>query len=154
MAASGRSLLIVTIISIAVGPTSSSFKDAGGSARMEASVAAKHDARLAQFLAMKPAPAAAGVEAFQRGLDLGRDAQHAEAVQAFVPEAHTVPYCMSGGTDAKQFSRLGITGYGFAPLQLPPSLDFSAMFHGVDERVPTESLRFGTRVLDRLLSTC
>jgi acetylornithine deacetylase/succinyl-diaminopimelate desuccinylase-like protein len=58
---------------------------------------------------------------------------------------------MSGGTDAKQFSRLGITGYGFSPLKLPPGFDYNALFHGVDERVPVEALHFGVRVLDRFL---
>ncbi|WP_434620991.1 M20/M25/M40 family metallo-hydrolase [Arthrobacter sp. A5] len=76
------------------------------------------------------------------------DALHAED-----PGAKVLPYTLSGGTDNKSLSRLGITGYGFAPLRLPPELDFTGMFHGVDERVPTESLKFGTRVLDRLLST-
>ncbi|PWI12178.1 hypothetical protein DIZ27_00790 [Streptomyces sp. NWU339] len=75
------------------------------------------------------------------------------AVQEFAPEGHTVPYCMSGGTDAKQFSRLGITGYGFAPLKLPEGFDYQALFHGVDERVPVEALHFGVRVLDRFLRT-
>ncbi|WP_166350331.1 M20/M25/M40 family metallo-hydrolase [Phytoactinopolyspora limicola] len=67
------------------------------------------------------------------------------------PAARTVPYTLSGGTDAKAFSTLGARCFGFAPLRLPPDLDFAGMFHGVDERVPTESLRFGARVLDRFL---
>lgn len=75
------------------------------------------------------------------------------AVQEFAPEGHVVPFCMSGGTDAKQFSRLGITGYGFTPLRLPEGYDYQAMFHGVDERVPVEALHFGVRVLDRFLRT-
>ncbi|MFI0806819.1 M20/M25/M40 family metallo-hydrolase [Streptomyces echinatus] len=75
------------------------------------------------------------------------------AVQEFAPGGHVVPYCMSGGTDAKQFSRLGITGYGFSPLKLPADLDYQALFHGVDERVPVEALHFGVRVLDRFLRT-
>jgi acetylornithine deacetylase/succinyl-diaminopimelate desuccinylase-like protein len=58
---------------------------------------------------------------------------------------------LSGGTDNKHFSRLGIRGFGFSPLRLPADLDFSGMFHGVDERVPVESLQFGVRVLDRFL---
>jgi acetylornithine deacetylase/succinyl-diaminopimelate desuccinylase-like protein len=70
------------------------------------------------------------------------------------PEAVITPYCLSGGTDAKSFSRLGIRCFGFTPLRLPPDLDFSGMFHGVDERVPVESLRFGVRVLDRFLDRC
>ncbi|WP_431981783.1 M20/M25/M40 family metallo-hydrolase [Streptomyces qinglanensis] len=74
-----------------------------------------------------------------------------EALEHFDPGAHAVPHCMSGGTDAKQFSRLGIAGYGFTPLKLPEGFDYQALFHGVDERVPVEALHFGIRVLDRTL---
>ncbi len=77
-----------------------------------------------------------------------------DAVVAEDPGSVVLPYTLSGGTDNKSLSRLGITGYGFAPLRLPADLDFVSMFHGVDERVPVDSLKFGTRVLDRLLSTC
>jgi acetylornithine deacetylase/succinyl-diaminopimelate desuccinylase-like protein len=73
------------------------------------------------------------------------------ALTAEDPGARAIPYTLSGGTDAKSFSRLGIRGFGFSPLRLPKDLDFSGMFHGVDERVPLESLEFGTRVLDRFL---
>ncbi|MFC7329221.1 M20/M25/M40 family metallo-hydrolase [Marinactinospora rubrisoli] len=73
------------------------------------------------------------------------------ALRAEDPGALTVPYCLSGGTDAKSFQRLGIRNYGFAPLKLPPELNFSGMFHGVDERVPVDGLRFGVRVLDRFI---
>jgi acetylornithine deacetylase/succinyl-diaminopimelate desuccinylase-like protein len=76
------------------------------------------------------------------------------AIDAEDPGAKVLPYTLSGGTDNKSLHRLGITGYGFAPLQLTNDLDFAGMFHGVDERVPTEALKFGTRVLDRLLATC
>jgi acetylornithine deacetylase/succinyl-diaminopimelate desuccinylase-like protein len=78
----------------------------------------------------------------------------ADALRAEDPGARAVPYCLSGGTDAKAFSRLGIRSFGFAPLRLPPDLNFSAMFHGVDERVPVDGLRFGVRVLDRFLDSC
>ena len=61
---------------------------------------------------------------------------------------------LSGGTDAKAFARLGIRCFGFAPLRLPADLNFSALFHGIDERVPVEGLQFGVRVLDRFLRTC
>jgi acetylornithine deacetylase/succinyl-diaminopimelate desuccinylase-like protein len=70
------------------------------------------------------------------------------------PAARAVPYMLSGGTDAKAFARLGIRCFGFAPLQLPPDLNFSALFHGIDERVPVQGLQFGVRVLDHLLATC
>jgi acetylornithine deacetylase/succinyl-diaminopimelate desuccinylase-like protein len=76
------------------------------------------------------------------------------AVLAEDPGARTLPYMLSGGTDAKSFQSLGIRNFGFAPLKLPAELDFSALFHGVDERVPVDALRFGTRVLDRFFRTC
>ncbi|MEV8124236.1 M20/M25/M40 family metallo-hydrolase [Streptomyces sp. NPDC085944] len=91
--------------------------------------------------------------ALQAPVDSPTYARMRAAVQEFAPEGHVVPYCMSGGTDAKQFSRLGITGYGFAPLKLPEGFDYQALFHGVDERVPVEALHFGVRVLDRFLRT-
>jgi acetylornithine deacetylase/succinyl-diaminopimelate desuccinylase-like protein len=81
------------------------------------------------------------------------DAMNA-AVLALDPDGRTVPYMMSGGTDAKAFARLGIRCFGFSPLKLPPDLDFSALFHGVDERVPIDALRFGTEVLAHFLTHC
>ena len=76
------------------------------------------------------------------------------AIRQHDPQARLVPYCLSAGTDAKSFSRLGIRCFGFSPLRLPADLDFAGMFHGVDERVPVDALRFGTRVLDCFLDHC
>ncbi len=76
------------------------------------------------------------------------------ALLAEDPQATVVPYCLSAGTDAKWFSKLGIRCFGFSPLKLTPDLDFSGMFHGIDERVPVDGLRFGVRVLDRFLDLC
>ncbi|OLF14882.1 M20/M25/M40 family metallo-hydrolase [Actinophytocola xanthii] len=76
------------------------------------------------------------------------------AVQAEDPGARTIPYMLSGGTDAKAIHTLGIRCFGFAPLRLPADLDFTALFHGVDERVPVDAVRFGARVLDRFLRSC
>ncbi|GGR87604.1 MULTISPECIES: M20/M25/M40 family metallo-hydrolase [Streptomyces] len=73
------------------------------------------------------------------------------ALLAEDPTAKAIPYMLSGGTDAKSFDDLGIRGFGFAPLKLPPELDFAGMFHGVDERVPVDGLQFGVRVLDRFI---
>ncbi|MFK3985230.1 M20/M25/M40 family metallo-hydrolase [Micromonospora sp. NPDC050397] len=75
----------------------------------------------------------------------------AAALRAEDPGARPVPYMLSGGTDAKAFQRLGIRCFGFAPLRLPADLNFSALFHGIDERVPVDGLQFGVRVLDRFL---
>lgn len=91
--------------------------------------------------------------ALQAPVDSPTFAKLRAAVERFDPDGHVVPYCMSGGTDAKQFSRLGITGYGFSPLKLPVGFDYQAMFHGVDERVPVDALHFGVRVLDHYLRT-
>ncbi|MDI6024323.1 M20/M25/M40 family metallo-hydrolase [Leucobacter sp. UT-8R-CII-1-4] len=91
--------------------------------------------------------------------DIGLEVPFAgEAVEAMIaslrahdPEAKVLPYLLSGGTDNKALSRLGITGYGFVPLRLPADLDFPGMFHGVDERVPLAALDFGHEVLVDLL---
>jgi len=76
------------------------------------------------------------------------------AIDAEDPGARVVPYCLSAGTDNKALGELGIQGYGFAPLQLPADLDFAPLFHGVDERVPLDAVRFGARVLRRIIATC
>lgn len=76
------------------------------------------------------------------------------SLKAEDPGAHPVPYLMSGGTDAKSFATLGIRCFGFSPLLLPPDLDFTSLFHGIDERVPIDALQFGCRVLARFLDAC
>ena len=75
-----------------------------------------------------------------------------EAIKSEDPEGIPVPYLMSGGTDNKALAKLGLAGYGFSPLKLPPELDFLALFHGVDERVPVDSLTFGARSLQHFLA--
>ena len=74
-----------------------------------------------------------------------------QSILEFDPEGIPVPYLMSGGTDNKALSELGIVGFGFAPLKLPAELDFMALFHGVDERVPVDGLKFGADVLENFL---
>jgi acetylornithine deacetylase/succinyl-diaminopimelate desuccinylase-like protein len=79
-------------------------------------------------------------------------AQMTSALLAEDPGSVVVPYCMSGGTDGKQFARLGMNCYGFTPLLLPPGYDYYAMFHGADERVPLSGLAAGVRIMHRLLT--
>jgi acetylornithine deacetylase/succinyl-diaminopimelate desuccinylase-like protein len=90
-----------------------------------------------------------------KALETDFDGKLVDAMQSALgaedPIARAVPYMLSGGTDAKSFDDLGIRCFGFAPLRLPPELDFAGMFHGVDERVPVDGLKFGVRVLDRFL---
>jgi acetylornithine deacetylase/succinyl-diaminopimelate desuccinylase-like protein len=76
-----------------------------------------------------------------------------QALLAADPGSTIVPYCMSGGTDAKQFARLGMSCYGFTPMVLPPGYDYYAMFHGTDERIPLSALESGVTVMDRFLTT-
>jgi acetylornithine deacetylase/succinyl-diaminopimelate desuccinylase-like protein len=78
----------------------------------------------------------------------------AAAVAAEDPGSRLLPYMLSAATDARSFDQLGIRHFGFTPLRLPPDLDFTALFHGVDERVPTDALEFGVSVLSRLLRHC
>ncbi len=89
------------------------------------------------------------------GLETSYDGEIADAMTASLleedPEALVAPFLMSGGTDAKYFTDLGMRAFGFTPLRLPADLDFTALFHGVDERVPVDALEFGARVFDRFL---
>jgi acetylornithine deacetylase/succinyl-diaminopimelate desuccinylase-like protein len=78
--------------------------------------------------------------------------QMTTALLAEDPAGVVVPYCMTGGTDGKQFARLGMACYGFTPLVLPPGYDYYAMFHGTDERIPVSALEAGVRIMDRLLT--
>jgi acetylornithine deacetylase/succinyl-diaminopimelate desuccinylase-like protein len=91
------------------------------------------------------------------GLEADFDGELIDAItgtlQQHDPGAPVLPYLLSGGTDNKALSKLGIAGYGFAPLRLPADLDFPGMFHGVDERVPLDALVFGRTVLRDLLRT-
>jgi acetylornithine deacetylase/succinyl-diaminopimelate desuccinylase-like protein len=93
----------------------------------------------------------------QHGLETTFDGDLVDAMTASLlaedPDALVAPYLMSGGTDAKHWHKLGIRSFGFAPLRLPADLDFTGLFHGVDERVPTDALEFGARVFDRFLDS-
>jgi len=80
-------------------------------------------------------------------------AQMTSALLAEDPGGTIVPYCMSGGTDAKQFARLGMTCYGFTPLILPEGYDYYAMFHGTDERIPLSALEAAVRIMDQFLTS-
>jgi acetylornithine deacetylase/succinyl-diaminopimelate desuccinylase-like protein len=86
-------------------------------------------------------------------LDVPVVASMTAALLAEDPGGTIVPYCMSGGTDAKHFARLGMTCYGFTPLVLPEGYDYYAMFHGTDERIPLSALDAAVRIMDRFLTT-
>jgi acetylornithine deacetylase/succinyl-diaminopimelate desuccinylase-like protein len=83
--------------------------------------------------------------------DMGGFEPLARALRDADPDAIPVPLLVSASTDARHFARLGIQTYGFTPMQLPPSLPFTRLFHGVDERVPADALHFGARTIADVL---
>lgn len=78
----------------------------------------------------------------------------AESITAEDPGGRVVPYLLPAGSDAKHFSRLGLNCFGFVPLRLPAGFDYPAMFHGLNERVPLDSLKFGARVMFDFFDRC
>ena len=63
------------------------------------------------------------------------------------PDAIPLPAMVPFATDAKQTQVLGVPTYGFSPLMLDPDERFLERFHGVDERVSVDALRWGLPVL-------
>jgi acetylornithine deacetylase/succinyl-diaminopimelate desuccinylase-like protein len=63
------------------------------------------------------------------------------------PDAIPVPVMAPWGTDAKSTAPMGVPTFGYSPLRLDPDERFLERFHGVDERVSVEALRFGLPVL-------
>jgi acetylornithine deacetylase/succinyl-diaminopimelate desuccinylase-like protein len=71
----------------------------------------------------------------------------AESVAAADPAAVPLPIMAPYATDAKHLVALGVPTYGFSPLRQPPGETYLDRFHGVDERVSIEGLRWGLPVL-------
>jgi acetylornithine deacetylase/succinyl-diaminopimelate desuccinylase-like protein len=67
------------------------------------------------------------------------------------PGTTPVPLLQIGVTDARFFSRLGIQTYGFLPMRLPADLNFLALVHAADERVPAAAIDFGVEAISRAL---
>jgi acetylornithine deacetylase/succinyl-diaminopimelate desuccinylase-like protein len=67
------------------------------------------------------------------------------------PQGRPIPLLLSGVTDARFFSKLGIQTYGFLPLSLPADFNFTAVIHAADERVPVAALEFGTQAIFKAL---
>lgn len=67
------------------------------------------------------------------------------------PSGTPVPLLLSGVTDGRFFSKLGIQTYGFLPMQLPDDFNFTSVIHAADERIPAASLDFGTNAIYQAL---
>lgn len=64
------------------------------------------------------------------------------------PKGIPVPYMIPGFTDSFAYGRLGATCYGFSPVLIDdPTVVFTRMYHGHDERIPTDGFRWGLRTL-------
>lgn len=70
------------------------------------------------------------------------------------PQGIPLPYVLSAITDARFFSKLGIQTYGFLPMQLPESFNFSRTIHAADERIPVDALQFGSQAMFQALQLC
>jgi acetylornithine deacetylase/succinyl-diaminopimelate desuccinylase-like protein len=70
-----------------------------------------------------------------------------ETIAAHDPQGVPLPGMPPFATDAKHMARLGVPTYGFSPLRLDPDERFLERFHGVDERVGLDALRWGLPVL-------
>lgn len=67
------------------------------------------------------------------------------------PKVKPVPFVLSGVTDGRFLSKLGIQTYGFTPMKLPEDYNFTALAHAPDERIPVGTTTFGTEVLTALV---
>ena len=77
-----------------------------------------------------------------------------EVMAERAPAAPVVPFILQGFTDAKAFTSIGAKWYGFAPVELPPTLRFADMFHGHNERIPVDGLAWGTETLMQVVRRC
>jgi len=67
------------------------------------------------------------------------------------PGGIPIPFLMTGVTDGRFFSELGIQTYGFIPMKLPEDFNFSASVHAADERIPVEAVEFGANAIYQAL---
>jgi acetylornithine deacetylase/succinyl-diaminopimelate desuccinylase-like protein len=74
-----------------------------------------------------------------------------EILRELDARARPVPLLLPAVSDARFFARLGIQTYGFLPMQLPPEMRFMQLIHAEDERIPVDSMEFGTSAIHRLL---
>jgi acetylornithine deacetylase/succinyl-diaminopimelate desuccinylase-like protein len=74
-----------------------------------------------------------------------------QAVANADPTGVVVPFVLPAGTDAQELAKLGIAGYGFMPLMLPPGFEYFESMHAIDEHVPVDALVGGYQILRHLV---
>jgi acetylornithine deacetylase/succinyl-diaminopimelate desuccinylase-like protein len=80
-------------------------------------------------------------------VDMGLFEMLADILREADPSGIPLPMVLSGVTDGRYFSKLGIQTYGFLPMQLPADFNFAAVIHAADERIPVNSVDFGTQAI-------
>jgi acetylornithine deacetylase/succinyl-diaminopimelate desuccinylase-like protein len=73
-----------------------------------------------------------------------------QVVHEYNPQALVVPALNSGYTESQMYRPLGITCYGFNPIEV--TADLAATQHATNERVPVEQLRRGVKLLYELVA--
>lgn len=86
------------------------------------------------------------------GVNMGLYNTLADIITEKEPSGIPTEMLVTGVTDARQFSRLGIQTYGFTPMLLPKDFNFTQLMHGSDERIPVAALQFGTEAIYTLLN--
>lgn len=74
----------------------------------------------------------------------------ADMIAKHADGAPIIPSMIPGSTDSYFYSknpRKRPVCLGFTPVRFPPDIKFGKIFHGVNERVPVEGFKWGTRVL-------
>jgi acetylornithine deacetylase/succinyl-diaminopimelate desuccinylase-like protein len=84
--------------------------------------------------------------------DLTQFGHLADVLKQLDPTGTPVPYMVSGATDARVFSRLGIQTYGFIPMRLPEGFTFASLIHAADERIPADAVAFGAEAIYRAIT--
>jgi acetylornithine deacetylase/succinyl-diaminopimelate desuccinylase-like protein len=68
------------------------------------------------------------------------------------PTAIPIPFMLTAVTDGRFFAKIGIQTYGFLPMQLPEDFNFNSTIHAANERVPAETIAWGTERIVQALS--
>lgn len=79
--------------------------------------------------------------------DMGLYDTLSQIIKEADPDGIPIPLLLTASSDARFFSKLGIQTYGFIPMQLPEDMNFTRTIHSANERIPVESLQFGTSAL-------
>ncbi|HNM38272.1 MAG TPA: M20/M25/M40 family metallo-hydrolase, partial [Anaerolineales bacterium] len=96
-----------------------------------------------ELIQYEPGPAEPDMTLFNTLADILKEAD---------PDGIPIPLILSGVTDGRFFSQIGIQTYGYLPMTLPEDFNFADVIHAADERVPAAAIEFGTQAIYKALS--